>query len=61
MSERDILNAVSTLASGNRTAFLDHACAGDAELRRRVEDLLGQSDDAGSFREPATCLAHDAE
>lgn len=30
-----------------RSAFLDHACAGDAELRRQVESLLGahQTDD----------------
>jgi serine/threonine protein kinase len=30
-----------------RSAFLDHACAGDAELRRQVESLLGahQADD----------------
>ncbi len=34
-----------------RTAFLNEACAGDADLRRRVEALLRAYDDAGSFLE----------
>jgi eukaryotic-like serine/threonine-protein kinase len=32
-----------------RAAYLDEACAGDADRRRRVEDLLRASDDAGTF------------
>ncbi len=32
-----------------RAAYLDEACGGDAELRRRVEALLQAHDDAGSF------------
>jgi hypothetical protein len=34
-----------------RAAYLDEACAGDAELRRRVESLLRAHADAGSFLE----------
>ena len=32
------------LPSGERTGFLDRACAGDPELRREVESLLGATD-----------------
>jgi serine/threonine protein kinase len=32
---------------GERSAFLDQACQGDAELRREVEALLAQGDAAG--------------
>jgi eukaryotic-like serine/threonine-protein kinase len=34
-----------------RTAFLDQACSGDPELRRRVEELLTEDAEAGSFLE----------
>ena len=34
-----------------RAAFLDHACAGDVELRREVESLLAEQAGAGSFLE----------
>ena len=36
-------------ANEARTAFLDRACSGDAELRARVEALLRAHRDAGSF------------
>ena len=32
---------------GGRSAFLDEACQGDAELRREVEALLAQGDATG--------------
>src|SRR5262249_55949553 len=35
----------------SRAAFLDVACAGDAELRRQVEALLALDEKAGSFLE----------
>jgi len=35
----------------DRRAFLDHACAGAPELRRRVEELLLADEEAGSFLE----------
>jgi hypothetical protein len=34
-----------------RAAFLDRACAGDAELRRKVEALLCAYDRLGDFME----------
>ena len=34
-----------------RQAFLDAACAGDTDLRRQVEPLLAQAEQAGSFLE----------
>ena len=34
-----------------RAAFLDRACAGDAELRRKVEALLGAYERLGNFLE----------
>src|SRR5436309_11962513 len=43
---------------GARTAFLDEACAGDAELRREVEGLLAYDDKTASFIDaPALQLA----
>ena len=32
-----------------RPAFVKDACAGDAELQREVEVMLGSHDEAGSF------------
>jgi Tol biopolymer transport system component len=47
-----------TIAPEDRAAFLDQACAGDAELRREVESLLARASDASSFLEtPALELA----
>src|SRR3990172_2700458 len=34
-----------------RKAYLDEACAGDEELRRRVERMLAAQAEAGSFLE----------
>ncbi|MBS0260594.1 MAG: protein kinase [Planctomycetes bacterium] len=37
-----------------RAAFLDHACGGDADLRRRVDRLLAAHPQVGSFLQPAS-------
>ncbi|MGO9465452.1 MAG: protein kinase, partial [Isosphaeraceae bacterium] len=34
-----------------RAAYLDEACAGDPELRRRIQKMLAAQDQAGSFLE----------
>src|SRR5439155_4785456 len=44
-----VLNAALELPVGQRAAYLDQACAGQPELRRRAEELLAAHDRAGSF------------
>jgi serine/threonine protein kinase len=46
-----ILDAALELPVGERAACLDRACAGDAELRARVEALLAADAEAGVFLE----------
>src|SRR6266498_3764254 len=46
-----ILNAVLELPAGQRAAYLDKACAGDAALRRQVEALLQADGQAEGFLE----------
>ncbi len=46
-----LYHAALELAPGQRSAFLDQACAGDEELRREVESLLVSHDEAASFIE----------
>jgi serine/threonine protein kinase len=41
--------AISIESSEQRRAFLDQACAGDAGLRREIEELLRAHDRAGEF------------
>ncbi len=56
----DLLEAAFDVPPGERSAFLDRACAGDEELRREVEALLDFDRDAGSFLEsPALDAAAD--
>jgi WD40 repeat protein/serine/threonine protein kinase len=55
MTEETIFAAaLERLNPAERQAFLDEACGDDAELRRRVEALLGSHNGAGDFlRRPA--------
>ncbi len=46
-----VLNAALELREPERAAYLDEACAGNAALRQRVEELLQASDEAGNFLE----------
>src|ERR1043166_2483519 len=49
-----VFSAARRLPAGERAAYLDQTCAGDAALRQRVEELLGVSEEAGGFlRDPA--------
>ncbi|MBI3462633.1 MAG: serine/threonine protein kinase, partial [Planctomycetes bacterium] len=50
---REIFIAAVKLVPGERCAYLDQACAGDAELRNRVDALLRAHEEAGSFAESA--------
>jgi eukaryotic-like serine/threonine-protein kinase len=54
----EVYHGAMAIAPENRAAFLDQACAGDAELRREIESLLARAEDASSFLEtPALELA----
>src|SRR5438093_6854034 len=44
-----VLNAALELRPAERAAYLDQACAGDAALRQRVEELLEAHEQAGDF------------
>jgi non-specific serine/threonine protein kinase/serine/threonine-protein kinase len=53
MTERSIFLAAIDLADpSERAAYVDQACAGDAELRRRVEELLQAHDETGDLEPP---------
>src|SRR5947207_6686013 len=45
----DLFQSARTRTPAERAAFLDGACANDAELRAEVEGLLAAEDSAGSF------------
>jgi WD40 repeat protein/serine/threonine protein kinase len=47
--EAAIFSAARRLPAGQRDAYLDQACAGDALLRRRVAELLAADEAAGDF------------
>jgi WD40 repeat protein/serine/threonine protein kinase len=49
--DRIFWEAAQITSEGERDAYLDHACAEDIELRRRVEQLLQASAKAESFLE----------
>ena len=46
---KELFMAVSEAAPGERAALLDRECAGDAELRQRVEALLQAHEEPDSF------------
>src|ERR1039457_1871674 len=46
-----VFAAARRLPAGERPAYLAEACAGDAALRQRIEQLLQASDEAGDFLE----------
>jgi serine/threonine protein kinase/tetratricopeptide (TPR) repeat protein len=47
--ELAVFSAARRLPAAERAPYLDQTCAGDAALRRRVEELLGASEDAQCF------------
>jgi WD40 repeat protein/serine/threonine protein kinase len=52
------LAAMEKASHAERSAYLDEACAGDADLRRRVQRLLDAQQNVGSFLQaPAAGLA----
>jgi WD40 repeat protein len=49
MNEETLFHLALEKRPGERAAFLDEACAGDAALRRRLEELLRAHEDSGSL------------
>ncbi len=47
----EIVHSALSRVESERIAFLDHACGGDASLRREVESLLAQQASTGDFLE----------
>ncbi|SPE60945.1 Serine/threonine protein kinase with TPR repeats (fragment) [Verrucomicrobia bacterium] len=56
-AEVAIFAAALELPADQRAAYLDQACAGDAALRRQVEVLLRDHDDAGNFFDKLASVA----
>jgi eukaryotic-like serine/threonine-protein kinase len=52
-SDRDVMvfTEALQLPAGQRAAYLDLACGGDSELRRKVEVLLAGHAEVGDFLE----------
>jgi hypothetical protein len=44
-----LFNIARELRSDQRTAFLDHACGDDVELRGEIKSLLDESEEGGDF------------
>src|SRR5829696_4979650 len=49
MNEETLFHLAQEKPAAERAAFLDQACAGDRELQRRVEALVHNHENAGSF------------
>src|SRR5580704_1579167 len=49
LSVREIFDAASDLPIGERQAYLDKVCGGDADLRAKIEELLRSDAAAGDF------------
>src|SRR5208283_4010598 len=54
--EIEIFNAALEFAAVERAAYLDQACAGDATLRQRVEELLRAGEEASGFLESSATI-----
>jgi eukaryotic-like serine/threonine-protein kinase len=53
MQEQSLfIEALEREDPAERAAFLDRACAGDADLRRRIDRLLARHEEGGSFLVP---------
>src|SRR5213594_3999736 len=52
-----VFGVARRLPAGERAAYLDEACAGDAALRQRVEELLRASEEAGGFLQETAIAA----
>ena len=55
MHEETVFHLALKKPAGERSRFLDHACGGDADLRRRLDVLLGAHDRPDSFLAEPAC------
>ena len=53
----EVFSAAHGLPPLDRTVFPEHACGGDAELRRQADSLLAAHDQAGQFLQPTVALS----
>jgi hypothetical protein len=60
MTEETLFTEALEKSLEERSTFLDEACAGDTELRERVEQLLKVHDDPGSFLAQSAAADFDA-
>jgi hypothetical protein len=54
--EAAIFNTARRIPPGERAFYLEGACAGDADLRQRVEELLRANEAAGGFLQELVVL-----
>jgi len=57
---QEIFEAAVNLAGSQRAAYLDQACAGDASLRQRVDQLLSADEETVFMAEPIPAAAQGA-
>ena len=58
MTEREIFTAALAEADpAERAAYLDEACAGDIQMRERIESLLAEHEQLGSFMDVSSRAA----
>ena len=53
----EVFSAARDLPPLERSAFLERACGGDAELRRQADSLLEAHEQAGQFLQPTVALS----
>ena len=56
-AEETLFAAALALAAEERATFLDQACFGDSDLRRRIEILLNAHGAAAFLEEPAAAIS----
>src|SRR5262245_45397863 len=55
--EKEILDAAQRLPPQERAAYLDRACAGDAQLRQRVEGVLRGNEQSAPAQKPTIVVS----
>jgi hypothetical protein len=53
----ELFSAARDLPPRERTAFLERACGGDAELRQQADSLIAAYEQVGQFLQPTIALS----